>query len=684
MAAERQNESRRRRHAAALAVLCGLLLGAGAAAGSDAPLDTLRETQADTDPATMGMTEADLGFSRRLLPDPVATTLPKSTTPNRPPRLDNPLAGAWNFHMARRAASAGNQDALTLSLQAAVDASPGRAEYRWWQTVQAIKRFDTASLVNGLPASVRSLLASPLGRARFLTLLHQAALLLTGFFWSVLVAGVWLATWRHLSHDLAARIFRDRRHLVRSGLPLLIPFVLVCLKPGWFGFLAAMSVPLLLVARGRMRGLLAATWLAALVLVYPAWPALRTAAPALDPESETVLLDRAAIMPPAVRYLKPLRERLATADDPARQARLQTALGIQEARRGRYDASNELFAAVLAHDPHNFPALVGIANNTYFLGWLDDAVGRYEAAAAMHPERGEIPYNLAQVFFKKLFVPEAAAALDRSRRLGFEAPAGGDNDRVRGFAPVVYPGLTAGQIMDSLRAEAGLYPNLVTVSAWRHLLGVAPVPPMAMVGLPLLVALLLISISRRQLDPRACENCGVPLCRSCCKVRDGSWLCAACGETADRARSDMILATLLKNRSRDEGLARTARIVRYGQLMPGAGHLASGHLAAAWIRLSLVAAGLFLVTAAWSFYPGGGWATPGLTLATEVVHPYWLPLPAGMWQGWASIYVLTGAALLVVAWLLALFDGPGLKRGLQDRHSLVPAATARKAAGRAS
>lgn len=675
------------RNARSVGVFCMalgiLLLGADLARASSAPLDTLREDTADTDPAALGMTEADLGFRREHLPDPGATVLPTSATPDRPPRLDDPLAGAWSFHMARRAAAAGNQDALTVNLQAALDAAPGRAEYRWWQTVQTLKRFDTAGLVKSLPRSVRSLIDSPLGRARFVTAAHQTALLLVGFFWTVLAAGIWLATWRYQAHDLAARIFRDRRHLARVGLPLLVPLAILCLKPGWYGFLAVMSVPLLVAARGRVRALLAATWLAALVLVFPAWPALRLAAPALDPESETVLLDRATIMPPSREYLDPLRERLAKAEDPARRARLQVTLGIQEARRGRYTRSNELFAEALALEPNNYPALVGTANNTYFLGRLDDAVRRYEAAAAVHPNRGEIPYNLAQVFFKKLFVPEATAALERARQLGFVAPAAREDDRVRGYAPVVYPGLTARQITASLQAEAALYPALVTVSSWRGLLGVAPLPPLVLVGLPLLVALLLISMSSRQLDPRECENCGVPLCRSCCKVRDGAWLCAACGETADRARSDMILATLLKNRSRDEGLARTARIVRCGRLVPGAGHLASGHVAAAWFRISLVAVGLFLVTASWAFDPSGGSSTPGLALDAEMVHPRWLPLPAGMWKGWASFEILTGGVLLAGAWLLALLDGPGLKRGLHDRHSLVPSAAARRAAGEA-
>ena len=153
----------------------------------------------------------------------------------------------------------------------------------------------------------------------------------------------------------------------------------------------------------------------------------------------------------------------------------------------------------------------------------------------------------------------------------------------------------------------------------------------------------MIGTSRRQQDPRECENCGVPLCRSCCKVRDKAWLCAACGETADRARSDMILATLLKNRSRDEGMARSARIVRLGRLLPGAGHLATGHVGAAWFRLSLLAAGLFLATSGWLVDLGADWTTPGLLLDAETLHPRWLPLPAAAWPGWTALPVLVGA-----------------------------------------
>lgn len=655
-----------------------LLVCAGSALAASAPLDTLQEAgPREIDPR---YAPGAIDISRKLLPDVGATTVPQDRTPDRPPRLDDPLAGAWRFHQAQQAAAAGNPAEIGNHLQAALNAAPGRADYRWWQTLHAVRSFDTATLVRALPRSLRAVVSAPLSRYRFLATLHQAAILFIGFFWTVWALAMLAGNWRHLAHDLSARIFRDRRHLARRGLPILIPLGLLALNPGWYGFLAALSVPLLVASRGRARLLLGAVWITAVLLVFPAWPILRLAAPALDPGSETVLLDEAAIMHPNAARRAMLTELLAESTDPARTSRLQTALAVQEARRGRYARSNELFAAVLAREPESFPALVGTANNTYFQGRLDEAVASYEAASRLHPGRGEIHYNLAQVFFKKLFVPEATTALEKARNLGFEAPAVGDAALSAAYAPVIYPGMSPSQLEDSCRYEAPLYPTLVTVAAWHHLLGVRPLPPLALVGLPLLLALVSISASKRQQDPRECENCGVPLCRSCCKVRDNAWLCAACGETADRARSDMILATLLKNRSRDEGLARSSRLVRLGRLLPGAGHLATDRVAAAWFRLSLVAGGLFLMTAAWCFDPGAGWMTPGLLLETETLHPVWLPLPAALWPGWSAPPVLAGLTLMVGAWLLALLDGPGLKRGLQDRHSLVPATSARAGA----
>ena len=658
----------------AAALLAAVAAGVPAVHAASAPLDTLRDAGADSAGRDARYAPGAIDISRKRLPEVAASTVPQSAAPSQPPRLDDPTAGAWNLHRARLAAAAGDNDAYRAGLDAALDAAPGRADYRMWQSLEAVRGFDTTALVKLLPASLLGLQASPIARARFVVLGHQLALLAVGCFWTVLVFALLVAWWRQLAHDLSARVFRDRRHRLRVWLPIVVPLVLVAVKPGWFGLLAALSLPLLVISRGRARNLLGATWLAAGLLVFPAWPALRLAVPALDPDSEVTLLDQACQRQPDTATIAELRRRLDEAADPARQVRLTVALGVQEARRGRYTASNELFAQVLQKEPANFPALVGTANNVYYLGRLEEAIARYEAAAREHPLRGEIPHNLAQVHFKKLFVPEATAALERSRALGFVAPGTRNAEQTGDYAAVIYPGLTNRSLTEACAFEAGLYPPLVTLASWRWALGLPPLPLLGLVGVPLFVALLVIGTSRRQQDPRECENCGVPLCRSCCKVRDKAWLCAACGETADRARSDMILATLLKNRSRDEGMARSARIVRLGRLLPGAGHLATGHVGAAWFRLSLLAAGLFLATSGWLVDLGADWTTPGLLLDAETLHPRWLPLPAAAWPGWTALPVLVGFGLITLAWLIALLDGPGLRRGLHERHSLAPTA----------
>jgi hypothetical protein len=306
------------------------------------------------------------------------------------------------------------------------------------------------------------------------------------------------------------------------------------------------------------------------------------------------------------------------------------------------------------------------------LGDLDEAVAVYQKAARLHPGCGEVFYNLAQVYFKKLFVPEATEALETARRLGF-APAKGTVavPSQQTYAAVAYPGLTAGTIEAACRDEAGLYPPEVSLAGWRALLGAPPLPLYLLVGAPLVLSLLIIMGQSGQAGRRECQNCGIPLCRTCCKMRDGSMMCTACGEVAQRAQSEMILATLLKNRSRAEGMAYTQRIVRLGKLLPGAGHLASGRLGAAWFRLSVVAAGLFLVLAGWAFDLGAEWDRPGLLLPVEMINPTFAPLPASCWPGLSGMSVLAGITLLCLAWLTAFLDGPNLRRGIPDRYSLI-------------
>lgn len=654
-------------------VLAFLGLMTEKASANPAPLDSLMGNGVEAEEVDPRYAGGDLNISRKLLPEAKATTIEKSQAPKMPPRLDDPMAGAWRYHLARQAAMSDNPAGVTENLAAAIEASPGHPRYQWWQSVQALKSLDTATLFRVLPTSIKTLINSPVGRGHFIVAWHQGATLLNGLFWTVLVSGLYLALWRTMAHDMGATILKDPKHRPRFLLPILMPVILLLFKPGWFGFLAVMSIPLLVHTHGKVRALLLATWIMALALVFPSWPVLRSAVPTIDPTSEVTLLDRGCTLPPTGSLIKELKGRIATSEDWQRTGRLMVALAIQEARRGQYKESTRLFKKVLETEPNNFPAMVGVANNTYYRGHMDRAAKAYSKIAQTHPDRGEVPYNLAQVYFKKLFVPEATEAMDKARSLGFISSFStkGSNRR-KGYAAVVYPPLTSQAMNEACRFEAPKYPPLVVLSSWRHQLGAPPLPLYVLVGGPLLLALFMIMWWNKQNDPTNCENCGIPLCNDCCNVHDRVWLCAGCGETAERSRSEMVLRTLLKNRSQEQGIALSHRIIKISRLLPGAGHLATGHFLPAFIRLSLLTAGIFLLFAGWAFDMGADWASPGLMLSGETVHARWLPMPAAMWPGWNGSSVLLGAGLIVLCWIIAFLDGPGLRRGIPDRYSLAP------------
>ena len=645
----------------------------GTAPSRSAPLDTMTRGVPNDGHRDARYQAPALDISRRKLPQVSATTVPLARTPNQPPRLDDPMAGSWYFHLARQAAEKGDWDQARKHAAAAREADPGRAGYQWWQTSLSLRTLDTPTLAQTFPDVLRTLAANSLARGRLGVKLHQVLILLTGWFWMVLVMALYLSRWKYLAHDLGAMIFKNPSHPQRTWLPLLLPLVFLALRPGWFGFLAFMSVALLIQTRSWSRALLAAVWVVALALVYPSWPLLREAAPSLDPNSEVVLLERACSLPPSGPVSDALRQRLEQAEDPARKARLACALGIQEARRGNYSRSNDLFEVVLKHDPENYAALVGTANNNYYRGRMDDAAARYQRAERSHPDRGEAPFNLAQVYFKKLFVPEATEALEKARQRGFRMESASNGPtHGSGYSPVVYPGLSDDHLSAACRYEAGNYRPLVTIAGWKIFLSSLPWPLFLILGLPLVVATLLVLWANHQDEATECDNCGAPLCRGCAYINDGSWLCSGCGETAQRSQSDMVLATLFKNKSRSEGIKHVQRVENLARILPGTGHLMCQKLAPAWWRLSLVTLGLFLVCGGWAFDAGSEWAVPGLRLSEELIHPEFLPLPVGQWTGVASPGVITGLVLMVAAWLVGFTDGPRLRKIIPERTSLVP------------
>ncbi len=158
------------------------------------------------------------------------------------------------------------------------------------------------------------------------------------------------------------------------------------------------------------------------------------------------------------------------------------------------------------------------------------------------------------------------------------------------------------------------------------------------------------------------------ICHVCCLVRDTEWFCNTCGETADRARSELVLATLLKNRSRAKGFSAGQRLGRLSRLLPGAGHLAAGRHLGGMFRLALLAGALFSILCGWAFDPTARWELPGLILAEETVHPFWIPLPAAAWPGLTSGVILGGCLLLIALYLLAVVDGSRLRHRFTRGH----------------
>ncbi len=667
-----------------LLVAAGLLLAAAAPptpapaatapAGRRAPLDTLL-----TAPPVPSWRQAGFSISRRVLPDVPATSLPRGETPLRPPRLDDPLAAEHDLHLARTALAAADYAGAMARVEAAVVADPGLDRARWWATGIALQHLDLAALAGLAPAAVRTSLADPLAWRRLLLTAHQALLAYLLILWSLVVISLLFRYRDHLGHDLGVLLLRGG-HVSRPGLAWLLPLAVVVLRPGWPAAAALLSLPVMVLARRREKVLVGALWLAIAALLAPVWTPLREAVPVIDPASETCLLERACRLEARSDIVGSLQARIARAEDPERSARLQFALAVQKARQGEYEASSRLFRGVLRAAPQHVPSLVGLANNTYYLGAFDAAIEDFRRAEQMAPQRGEIPYNLAQAYFKKLFLPEASEALKRARERGFDPPPWPEaGERGDEFSPVVYLGLEPADLAASARQEAPLYPEMPHLAAWHLLLGGPPGQVAVLLTGTFLLSILLGALGSRQAAPRTCHNCGRAICRACGRARDGAWLCSGCGETADRSRSEFVLATLLKNRRRSLDLARASGLRRFGRLLPGGGHLAAGQFGAGLVRLGLLATSLFLLLVAWSFDLASRWPTPGLLLPEETIHPVWLPLPAVRAPHLTSAPVLAGAILLAALYLLAQLEAAAVRRsperfrardrGVAARHS---------------
>jgi tetratricopeptide (TPR) repeat protein len=651
----RQKMPRRRNARLRLAWLTtvGLLAVAAAAAATpwEAPLDTLENV--DAPPPWV---PRDIQISRNILPMITATELPATTPPVRPPRLDDPLLAALRFQQARRAQAAGRTDAARIAVLQAAERDPARAAYAWWRTWHGLRHWNL-DFLNALPRAVRATHSDLAAWKRLILLGHQAAVLWIALFWTLLVVAGLFRYGDRIAHDLAALLLRGGQHAAPLWLLPLAVAALVWLRFGWFVLLAVLSAPLYLHASGRARALLIGTWIAAAAVLYPGWPAVRAALPAVDPGSETVLLSRATRLPPSPGLVQQLETRIAAArNDAPRTSRLRLALGVLAARGGDYDASSRLLGAIVAQDPTNVAALVNFANNDYYQGHYDAAVRNYQAATRASPDRAEIHYNLAQAFAKKLFFKESSAGLARANALGFvPAPFEDRAGTANGFAPVVYLGHDREDLAASADWESDSYPPLAHLSAWAPWLGERMAALFWILGglfvLTIAGSLRLPAVSRT----RPCANCSTAVCPACGQWREDELLCPVCHGTAERARSELVLATLQKNRSRDLEMAFTARAQRFNRILPGGSNLVAGQPLVGLARLGLLTTALLLLLFGWSFNLMATWDLPGLLLPEETLQPLLLPLPAYAWtgpRGWSFVAgLLLAGTLYVSVWL---------------------------------
>jgi tetratricopeptide (TPR) repeat protein len=266
------------------------------------------------------------------------------------------------------------------------------------------------------------------------------------------------------------------------------------------------------------------------------------------------------------------------------------ARGLLRARQGNFEASAADFRQVLALRPDDPKATNNLANDHYFLGEYDRAVAGYQHSAALDSLQGSTHYNLAQAYIKKLFFKESGEQMQLASRAGFELGSGG-NRLPTGV--VAYQSPDQWQSWRIAWSECDDLKPLDFLTPWRRWIGVPTEQIRIWLAATLLLSLLLMKIFPREKLVFECANCGNLSCPSCSGEHDGNVLCPGCFGTARRARSEMVLSTLLRNRRRSTEFRFHGRVQWLNAWLIGAGDLYSG-LRKRGIVLTILAAGCLL------------------------------------------------------------------------------------------
>ena len=386
-------------------------------------------------------------------------------------------------------------------------------------------------------------------------------------------------------HRLAQRVLGDghRKRRARLLWPAVLAPVLAAASWGVIPWLA-LTVPLVWIHSDRRpRALL--TVLLGLLVIQAVWPRPFSAVLAgTDPSSLPALVERAAYEPPTETLRAQLRQRL---EAHPHDADLLLAEGLLLARRGDFRASSEVLLDHLERRPDDVTATNNLAANHFFLGDVDRAVAGFQRAAALDSLRSVPFYNLSQAYLHKLFLKEGGQSLEKAQRLGFAVTR--QVERLpRGAVYFLRPSLgDYWRLAWNTPVEIDPFEVLATRWSWSGV-------PGAHVG-TWLTAILGVSIFLGLVVPRRrlvfeCVNCGTLACRHCRGEHEGAVLCSGCAQTARRAKSEMVLSTLLRNRRRDAEASYQRRMETLDAFLPGAGSLADGvRRRGAWSALLLSA-----------------------------------------------------------------------------------------------
>jgi hypothetical protein len=125
---------------------------------------------------------------------------------------------------------------------------------------------------------------------------------------------------------------------------------------------------------------------------------------------------------------------------------------------------------------------------------------------------------------------------------------------------------------------------------WRRWVGVPPAHVTVWLAGTLLVAIGLATIFPRRKLVFECANCGSLTCRHCRGEHEGAVLCTDCGSIARRAKSEVVLTTMLRNRRREADTRYQERLRSFDRTLFGAGRLIDGAQTRGVISALLVSA----------------------------------------------------------------------------------------------